>query len=109
MTTKLTNLDSNSPSPIKRVVTLLSCVLLPLNLMANSLDGLEYSELPDGGIQIKLSLSESAVTPSGFTIDQPPRLILDFPETQNELPRQKVNMGPTPAKIDSTAVRPSSV
>ena len=93
MTTKLTNLDSNSPSPIKRVVTLLSCVLLPLNLMANSLDGLEYSELPDGGIQIKLSLSESAVTPSGFTIDQPPRLILDFPETQNELPRQKVNMG----------------
>ena len=68
-------------------------MMLPFNIMANSLDALEFSELPDGGVQLKLTLSDSAITPTGFTIDQPPRLILDFPDVVNGLPKQKIQMG----------------
>ena len=93
MTTKLTNTSNRTNLRLRLLTGLLSTLLIPCNLAANSLNELEYSELPNGDVQLKMTLSDSPVEPSGFTIDEPPRLVLDFPDTENKLAKNKIELG----------------
>ena len=53
--------------------------------VANTLDEITFATLPGNKVQIKLSMSETAVEPGSFTIDNPARIALDFPGTSSRL------------------------
>lgn len=62
---------------------------------ANTLSAVSFNPLPGDRVEIQLSMSESAVLPNAFTIDQPARIALDFPNTNVGLDAKKhsINIG----------------
>ncbi len=59
----------------------------------NTLQGVEFTSLPGDKAQITLTMSQPASAPLSFTIDNPARIALDFPETSNSLPQRSQNIG----------------
>jgi len=61
----------------------------------NTLQSVDVTGLPGNKAQITLTLSQPAPAPLSFTIDNPARIALDFPETRNGLVQrsQKVGIG----------------
>ena len=60
---------------------------------ANTIKNIEYSTLPGNRIQISLELSEPAVTPLSFTINNPARIAFDFADTGSALPKRSQPIG----------------
>ncbi len=56
-----------------------------LSIKAATLDKVDFNVLPDNGTQITFTLTGDFVEPSGFTVDNPPRIALDFSDTKNKL------------------------
>jgi len=76
----------------------LFCLLSTLSIAdtnpaSNAITGIEYSTLPGNRIQISLELSELAVTPLSFTIDNPARIAFDFADTGSKLPKRSQPIG----------------
>jgi len=89
-----TNISPGNQTLFTRMTTLLALCLLPLaTLQANTLKDISYATLPGDRIQIKLSLDEPVGEPSSFTIDNPARIALDFPDTRVELPSRTQDIG----------------
>ncbi len=59
----------------------------------NSIESIQYSTLPGNRIQIVLSMSEQAVKPLSFTIDNPARIAFDFANTTSKLPKRAQPIG----------------
>ena len=59
----------------------------------NSLKSVEFAGLPGNKAQVILTLSNTAASPLSFTIDNPARIALDFPETSNGLSERSHNIG----------------
>jgi type IV pilus assembly protein PilQ len=59
----------------------------------NAIQKIEYSTLPGNRLQISLELSEQAVNPLSFTIDNPARIAFDFPDTGSKLPKRSQPIG----------------
>ncbi len=59
----------------------------------NVIQHIEYTTLPGNRLQISLELSELAVNPLSFTIDDPARIAFDFANTGSELPRRPQPIG----------------
>ncbi|HYQ71033.1 MAG TPA: type IV pilus secretin PilQ [Gammaproteobacteria bacterium] len=59
----------------------------------NTLQAVDFAALPGNKAQITLTLSESAPTPLSFTIDNPARIALDFPDTSNGLSDRSQTIG----------------
>ena len=61
----------------------------------NTLQSVDVTGLPGNKAQITLTLSQPAPAPLSFTIDNPARIALDFPDTRNGLVQrsQKVGIG----------------
>ncbi len=75
---------------IPRQIAYVLCYAMTLSMstvvMAASLDNIEYSALPDGQIQVQLQFSEALPgEPTHFTIDDPARIAMDFPEVSSSL------------------------
>ncbi|MBE9567751.1 MAG: type IV pilus secretin PilQ [Proteobacteria bacterium] len=60
---------------------------------ANSIQSVKYSTLPGNRIQISLEMSDHAVTPRSFTIDNPARIAFDFENTTSKLPKRSQPIG----------------
>ena len=60
---------------------------------ANSIESAQYSSLPGNRIQISLALSNEAVIPLSFTIDNPARIAFDFENTASKLPKRSQPIG----------------
>jgi type IV pilus assembly protein PilQ len=60
---------------------------------ANTIKKIEYASLPGNRIQIILELSEPAVTPLSFTINNPARIAFDFADTGSALPKRSQPIG----------------
>jgi type IV pilus assembly protein PilQ len=60
---------------------------------ANSIESVEYSSLTGNRVQISLQLSNEAVTPLSFTIDNPARIAFDFENTGSKLPKRSQPIG----------------
>jgi len=61
-----------------------------------SLDNIDVSQLPGNRIQIKMTMSGATAVPKplSFTIDNPARIALDFPQTASHVAkRQKIGIG----------------
>jgi len=59
----------------------------------NTLQAVDFAALPGNKAQITLTLSKSASTPLSFTIDNPARIALDFPDTNNGLTERSQTIG----------------
>lgn len=59
----------------------------------NSIESVQYSSLTGNRIQISLELSNEAVTPLSFTIDNPARIAFDFENTASKLPKRSQPIG----------------
>jgi len=59
----------------------------------NTLQGVDFASLPGNKAQITLTMSHPATTPLSFTIDNPARIALDFPDTDNGLANRSQNIG----------------
>ncbi len=59
----------------------------------NTLKAVDFASLPGNKAQIILTLSNTAPTPLSFTIDNPARIALDFPDTSNGLTERSQAIG----------------
>lgn len=61
---------------------------------ANAITGIDYTVLQGGKVVLKVALKQPlANQPAGFTINNPPRIALDFPDTANGLGKSAINIG----------------
>lgn len=58
----------------------------------NVIQDILYAKLPGERVQITLKMSQPPVEPSAFTITNPARISLDFPNTRVELAKKTVNV-----------------
>ncbi len=79
-TMALANANPEQSSPKKEALT-------------NAIIGVQYSSLPGNRLQITLELSEAAVKPLSFTIDNPARIAFDFANTGSKLPKRSQPIG----------------
>ena len=59
----------------------------------NTIKSVQYSTLPGNRLQIALELSDHAVEPLSFTIDNPARIAFDFADTASSLPKRSQPIG----------------
>ncbi len=87
-------------------------ILLGLTLLlalgvaqARELTDLDYSVLTGNSVQLTFTFDQPAVEPRSFTIDQPARISLDFPDTTNGLKKRamRVGIGSLESIISATA------
>jgi type IV pilus assembly protein PilQ len=92
-----------TPLSLKRIFVLFAWALtVPLAAQAESMDeasanaitGIDYTVLQGGKVVLKVALKQPlANPPAGFTINNPPRVALDFPDTANALGKNSVSVG----------------
>lgn len=71
----------------------LSMMVCPSFALATSLIALDTASLPGNRIELKLSFDEAAPSPKSYTIDQPPRIALDFQGVSNQLGTKVKELG----------------
>lgn len=62
---------------------------LSLNAVGATLNDVQFSELPGGKIEIRAKFSDGPVSPKGYSIEQPARVVLDFEGINNNLKEKK--------------------
>jgi len=87
--------NMNFSTLTSRLVQTLSLFFLcsSLALANNAIKDIQYSSLPGNRLQISLELTEQAVTPLSFTIDNPARIAFDFADTGSNLPKRSQPIG----------------
>lgn len=89
-------------STLKRAIShLFGLLFIALGLLSASnaaaaslsLNEISYITLPGENIQIKLSMSGPASEPTSFTIDNPARIALDFPDTELAASNTNITVG----------------
>lgn len=74
-----------------------------LALAAGSLENISFSAGPGGQVDITLRLSEPAAELPVFTTDDPPRIIVDLPDTRNAVAQRRIPVGIGATSAISTA------
>ncbi len=61
------------------------------NLLTNKIENIDFSELSGGRVSIRVKLKEALVNPpAGFTLNNPSRIALDFPNVGNGLAKSNI-------------------
>ncbi len=78
-----------------KLLTALLFMLASSQAFANSLKSIHFNPLPGDRVEIQLNMTEAAALPNAFTIDQPARIALDFPNTNVALDKKthEINIG----------------
>ncbi len=74
---------------IKFAGILVGSSLLAVNGWAAELQDIQFAELPGERVELRLKFDELPTDPSGYTIEQPSRIVLDFPDVTNRLQKKK--------------------
>lgn len=84
--------------------TFMMCMASTLSY-ANTIESIQYTTLQGNRLQIAIAMTESAVKPLSFTIDNPARIAFDFANTNSTLPKrpQAVGIGITQSVTTITA------
>ena len=83
------------PGLISKIFCLI-CVSMffQVNAYATTLDDISFSTLPGDRVQFELTLSDPVQgEPLNFTIDNPARIVLDFPDTTLNLKQKNISVG----------------
>lgn len=59
----------------------------------NALQNIDIASLPGDRVQVTMTMAQPASKPASFTIDNPARIALDFPDTANKLERRSRTIG----------------
>lgn len=91
----ITSVQQNTFKIVTATLLVLGSAIGSSQAIANTLKNVAFNPLPGDRVEIQLSMSESAVLPNAFTIDQPARIALDFPNTNVGLSKKKhpINIG----------------
>ena len=95
---KLQNLNNLLSTHLHRpalfVLTIMALMLSGFAHAApNAIESIDYTSLPGNRLQINLKLSQPAVKPLSFTIDNPARIAFDFKNTVSNLTERKHAIG----------------
>ena len=91
-------------SAIFRSMAVILLLMFTSNLFAqNSLQDIKVASLPNDEIQLSLEFSNTPTEPLAFTIDNPARIALDFPGTNNALAKRFQEIGVGIAQSVNTA------
>ncbi|MBK9495372.1 MAG: type IV pilus secretin PilQ [Xanthomonadales bacterium] len=91
-------------STLKTPVLALAIALVSGSVWAGgTLQDLGYASGPGGSVDITLTLSEPAAELPVFTMDDPPRIVLDLPDTTNGLAERRKAIGVGATSAVSTA------
>lgn len=75
------------------LVSLVFGILLSFSLStgaaAATLNDVQFAELPGGKIEVRAQFVDTPVSPKGYSIEQPARIVLDFEGTNNNLKEKK--------------------
>ncbi|WP_105102779.1 type IV pilus secretin PilQ [Microbulbifer pacificus] len=73
---------------------LLGLLILPLAAptLASQLNDIQFSELPGSRLQLRLTFSDVPPEPTGYTIEQPARIVMDFAGVESVLPQKKYSL-----------------
>ncbi len=63
------------------------------SVSASQLTNVKFAELPGDKVEIRLAFDAATEAPKGYTIEQPARIVLDFPNVENSLTQKKFPMG----------------
>ncbi|MFC6634094.1 type IV pilus secretin PilQ [Microbulbifer taiwanensis] len=76
-------------------VLLLGLALMPavIHAQTNQLNDIQFSELPGSRVQLRLTFSDEPPEPTGYTIEQPARIVMDFAGVESALPQKKYSLG----------------
>ncbi len=77
----------------KNIATLIGGILLASSAFASQLTNVKFAEVPGDKVEIRLSFDSATDAPKGYTIEQPARIVLDFPNVDNSLAQKKFPMG----------------
>ncbi|BFM14188.1 type 4a pilus secretin PilQ [Maricurvus nonylphenolicus] len=58
-------------------------------VQANTLQDVKFAELPGERFEVRMDFSSVPSEPTGYTIEQPARIVLDFPSVENALTQRK--------------------
>ena len=72
-----------------RNLALLLVCLAPSLVWAKSLNNIQFSELPGERFEVRLGFDDMPPEPEGYTIEQPARIVLDFPEVTSALEQRR--------------------
>ncbi len=53
------------------------------------LEDISFATLPDASFEVRMAFSGTPPTPEGYTIDNPARIVLDFPDVESTLEQKK--------------------
>jgi type IV pilus assembly protein PilQ len=73
-----------APAPVKKAAS---------NRNTTTLKNATFTSLPGDSVQIRLNFSGPAANPGSFTINNPARIVLDFPKTGSTLGWKNKNIG----------------
>ncbi len=62
-------------------------------MAANRVEDISYASTPDGNTEITIKLASPPTAPKAFATESPPRIAVDFEDTQNGLTERRVNIG----------------
>jgi len=82
---------------------LLAVISSPALAQENVLERITYTTLPGDRLQVTLGFASQAAEPTSFTIDNPARIALDFPDTRIGLAQRNQDIGVGLARSISTA------
>lgn len=88
----------NLASSLKNLLVGLVSLGLSAGAIANSLDDLRFSALPGDRFEVRMQFSEAPPTPAGYTIEQPARIVLDFPGVESGLLKNRFPLSMANAK-----------
>lgn len=70
------------------VALVLVCLMSPL-VGAVTLDDIRFAGLPDQRFEVRISFDETPPEPTGYTIESPARIVLDFPMVKSGLTERR--------------------
>jgi len=75
------------------LVLLLSFSIASVHASQNTIESVQYNTLSGNRLQLILEMSQEAVKPLSFTIDNPARIAFDFANTASSLPKSQQPIG----------------
>jgi type IV pilus assembly protein PilQ len=78
---------------LKGIIALVILMMTSSVFAQNALQDIKVASLPNDEIQLSLQFSDTPSEPLAFTIDNPARIALDFPGTNNALARRFQEIG----------------
>jgi len=100
----ITKMTPGTGSTLKTPVLAVAIALASGSAWASgTLKDLAFASGPGGSVDITLTLSEPVGEPPVFTMDDPPRIVLDLPDTTNGLTERRRAIGVGATSSVSTA------